>query len=250
MYLTQFWDKRPIPEEIEILMQSYRTRNPDLQHRCFDRAQADDFIARHFSRRHLDAFRSCAVPAMQADYLRYCAVLVDGGFYADADAKCVRPVAALMPPGVDGIVFQKANGIVINNFFGFRNPRHPLLETVLEIATTAIERRACGEDIWLTTGPGLFTFLWVISASTLQEREELYKEGESADQKTRCTRLCRDVALRVLGTVDGIFANISTCSVNELEEFSQTVHLKYKETRRHWVNWKGSIFKEPGEVSD
>jgi mannosyltransferase OCH1-like enzyme len=242
MYLTQFWDQRPIPEEIEVLMESYRAQNPDLQHRCFDRVQADDFIARHFSARHLNAFRSCAVPAMQADYLRYCAVLVDGGFYSDADSRCITPVATLLPPGADGVLVQRPNGIVINGFFGFRNPRHPLLGTVLEIATTAIETRAFGDDLWLTSGPGILTFLWVISASTPEEREQLYVEDQPADERTKCIRLCRDIAMRELGAVDGIFTNIHLCPFGDFQSVAQEIRASYKETPRHWVHWEGSIY--------
>ncbi|HSN78450.1 MAG TPA: DNA topoisomerase, partial [Anaerolineae bacterium] len=32
----------------------------------------------------------CAIPAMQADYFRYCAALADGGVWADVDLRCQR----------------------------------------------------------------------------------------------------------------------------------------------------------------
>ncbi len=36
-----------------------------------------------------EVFERCYHPAMQADYFRLCYVLVEGGFYVDADDVCV-----------------------------------------------------------------------------------------------------------------------------------------------------------------
>lgn len=242
MYFTQFWDSRPPPAAIEKLMASYRRLNPGLRHRCFDAESADHYIGAHLGSRHQRAYRMCAVPAMQADYFRYCAVWAEGGFYSDADFECVAPVEALLPEDADALLVQRENGVVINNFFAFRNCRHDFLDAVIEVATRALEQRIHGDDVWLTTGPGIFTWIRYLCTSTDEERESYGLDTDLNDDRARALRLCRDVLLRKMGSLNGVFDGFRICPIDDLYKLTRDVALPYKQTARHWTNWPGSIY--------
>ena len=88
-----------------------------------------------------------AVPEMQADDFRYGAVLAEGGFYADADARCLGPLAPLLEPGHRGVLFRRDNGNVVNGCFGFRAPGRPCSRRRSRsprAASSSACSRACG----------------------------------------------------------------------------------------------------------
>jgi len=51
----------------------------------FDENAARDFIEASLGSRHAKAFDRCYHPSMKSDYFRYSYILVEGGFYIDAD---------------------------------------------------------------------------------------------------------------------------------------------------------------------
>jgi len=241
MHLTQYWDRYPVPPNIAPMVESYRGLNQVLEHRCMDYVAAERFIADHFTTREVSAFRSCAVPAMQADYFRYCAVLALGGFYADADDRCIAPLRPLLPDGAQGVLFQRDNENVINGCFAFREPGHPLLTTVLEIATASIERRL-SNSVWITTGPGIFTFLRLLSVLPPEERVDLNYDAIDPDA-TKSIRLCRDIASERHNDLDRLFDGVHVAPFSQLMGHIQEVWHEYKGTPQHWAHWSGSIFR-------
>src|SRR5690348_1645791 len=90
--IIQYWHSEQVPEQIAELTATFRDLNPALPHLVFSEAKAEEFIAEHFEAREVAAFRSCAVPAMQADYFRYCAALALGGIYSDVSFYCRCPL--------------------------------------------------------------------------------------------------------------------------------------------------------------
>jgi hypothetical protein len=175
--IVQYWDVGEPPGYVVDLLATFRARNPDMQHQLFDERQAEEFISERFGERELAAFRSCAVPAMRADYFRYCAVLAQGGIYADASFCCVSPLGPLLGGPDRGVLFRNASpGFVLNGFFGFAAPGHPLLRLALDLATASIERRAA-ELVQMVTGPGVFTGLWVLHR--LGSTESLHREASA-----------------------------------------------------------------------
>lgn len=183
--IVQYWHSEEIPAEIAGLLAGFRQQNPDLRHLVFNEADAAEFIGKHFGPRELDAFAACARPTAQADYFRCCATLVLGGIYADADIRCLRPLASLLeevnggelfgspavPVGLarlglsDKEVFGTVDRVgdyvfIANGFFAFRELKHPLLKLTVEITTAHIESRA-SEDLVAMTG-GVFTSLYLL----------------------------------------------------------------------------------------
>lgn len=181
--MIQYWDKPEPPPAIAELMAGFDRLNPGLRHLVFDAAGAEAFVAEHFSSREVAAFGACALPTSQADYLRYCAAFVLGGLCIDADVRCVGALDPLFARSERGTVFGQRDApsawiarlagwphtvgpyrTLVNGIFVFARPRDPLLELAIEVATANIERRL-GEGaagVWLTTGPGVFTSVYLL----------------------------------------------------------------------------------------
>lgn len=240
MYLTQYWDSAIVPLDIQELINLAIGHNPTLQHRLFNRVSAEAFIESNFSTRELAAFRACAVPAMQADYFRYCAILVDGGFYLDVDSACLQPLVPLLGDGDEGVLFKRSNENVVNGIFAFREEGHPFMRTSLEIATQGIERRIA-QSVWTVTGPAIFTFLHMLSLLSAEERGDLDYDFISPET-TASVRLCFEIALANHGGVDRLFDGIRVAPFDSLEPFLGEPDLAYKRSERHWTLWPGSIY--------
>ncbi len=140
-------------------MASWRS-DPAFTYEAYDHTAAELLIETHLDARTLSAFRQCAVPAMQADLFRYCALFALGGLYIDADT--------LNGSGLPGMLTRLASergalmtrhGRVANDFIFIRAPRDVLLQRTLEIAVHNIERRI-SNNVWEVTGPGIFTSLY------------------------------------------------------------------------------------------
>ncbi|MGC1852020.1 MAG: glycosyltransferase [Solirubrobacterales bacterium] len=236
--IIQYWHSEEIPDEITELTATFRNLNPDLRHVVFDETGAREFITKHFTAREVAAFDACAVPAMQADYFRYCAVFVLGDIYADVDFRCLRPLSALIEKVSDGLLFRtEPEGSLINGFFLFEASEHPLLRLVLDVATTNIERRI-EHRVNVVTGPWIFNGL------------EILRRVGSIDSARQ----------QAAGAPFERFANslltvVSDCA--RLEEAFENVHilpfdvasnwigsagspLTYRQTDAHWVNWSKS----------
>lgn len=240
MYLTQYWNTTHLPAEIAALVQSHVDGNPGLRHRLFDREAAAGYIAAHNGPRAAAAFADCAVPAMQADYFRYCALLAEGGIWMDADTRCLQPAANLLPDGADAAVFERSNQNVPNGCLVFREPGHPLMALVHDIATAGIERRV-SNSVWVTTGPGILTYLLLLSRLGEEDRRSLDYDHIGLDV-TRSIRLCAELAAPRFPDFDRIFDGVAVRPFELAEAHAVDMALDYKSGPGHWVHWPGSIF--------
>ncbi len=213
--IAQFWDEATPPDDIAALMQTWRECNPSHRYRRFDRESALAWLAGHCAPEVALAFRRAREPAMQADLFRLGFLFAEGGCYADADDRCLRPVAELLPGAVRFVAFQEEYGTLGNNFLAAA-PLHPVLGLGLELAVQAVNRG--DEDMmWLATGPGLITraFAATLGASQLLPGAWL--------ERTRI--LDRHELERVVAT---------HCAVG------------YKQSRRHWLR---ATFGQPKAVA-
>jgi Glycosyltransferase sugar-binding region containing DXD motif len=258
MHLFQYWDGAPLPQEVAALTHSYQAHNRHLQYRCYDRGEAGRFIGEHFSARELAAFNRCAVPAMQADYFRYCAVFALGGFYADADTLCVGPVDSMLPAQADAVLFWRGpDQPVVNLLFGFRKPASPLLATVLEIATGHIEAKS-GNNVWLATGPGIFSALHEIWRMSPMQRARIPAGviwGANSRQPGPGGVSEQDVATLIEGCyrtivsrgedIEALFRRVAVRRFPaEAPCCKEDIELSYKSTAAHWTHWPGSIYRD------
>jgi len=180
--IVQFWhDLGQLPLDVEECVRSWTIwETSGFEHRLFDERTAGAFISSCLGTRHKRVFDRCYHPAMQADYFRLCYVLVEGGFYVDADDVCVgTDIDWLAEDGrlkLQPLCYDVATGTMVKPavflladaydypswIFYFNNnplitsPRHPVIEHALEQATSFLE--LAGEDelpeIQMATGPG------------------------------------------------------------------------------------------------
>jgi hypothetical protein len=259
MPIVQYWDSGDPPGYIADLLATFHDRNPHMPHRVFDEAEAAELIATRFGAREADAFAACAVPAMRADYFRYCAVLALGGIYADASFRCIAPLQPLLERG-DGTIFRKTPpGFVLNGFFLFAAPGHPLLRLALDIATANIEQRA-GEMVQMVTGPWIFTALSVLHRLGAVDR--LRRDAADGGLTRLAEPFRREAALLArtasgragiepmlaplfdtvgdLGRVERAFEGVRVASFEEMTETIAEPErpLPHKDEETYWINWQ------------
>ncbi|MFN3972225.1 MAG: glycosyltransferase [Gemmobacter sp.] len=154
--LVQFWDQPAPPPEVAALMAEWQAAFAG-GYRRFDHASATDYLAGRFPARIRAAFACCAVPAMQADFFRYCVLYAEGGLYVDADTRPIGDLAALAGRAARAMLMDR-RGRTANDVMFFRHPQDPLLSRVIDIATANIEA-ARSNNVWQVTGPGIMTAL-------------------------------------------------------------------------------------------
>jgi mannosyltransferase OCH1-like enzyme len=229
--IVQYWHSAEIPAEVTDLIATFRDHNPDMRHMVFDETEAERFIAEHFTSREVGAFRSCAVPAMQSDYFRYCAVLTLGGVYSDADFRCLGPLRALIEETEAGRLFIGWRQQVINAFFLFKSPGHPLLRLALDIATANIEGGS-ERTLWKVTGPGIFSAL--VGLRIL---------GPDHAAQSDCTwGLARSTLEEVGGyaRVEEAFRGVNIAPFATVADWivESDIPLQYKQGDTHWIRWQ------------
>lgn len=232
--IIQYWHSAEIPAEVAELIATFRDLNPELRHLVFSESEAEKFIAENFTAREVAAFRSCAVPAMQADYFRNCGVLALGGIYSDADFLCRRPLRALIDTVNGGLLFENSHGHTLNGFFVFPAPGHPLLRLLLDVTTENIERRATAK-VHEVTGP------WVVSLLRALLRHGTI-EAARRDASGRMIERLADSIIHAVGDYDRVAAAFEGVRISPLETAGAWIakpesRLLYKEGALHWENW-------------
>jgi len=182
--IVQFWDDlQRLPEDVKACMNSWKQlERQGFELEVFDRNSASTFIRARLGTRYEDAFNRCYHPSMMSDYFRYSYVLVEGGFYIDADdvyhgtpighffvdgrlklqpfcydvatAQMVAP-SVFTEPGAnrpEWIFYFNTTPLIASR-------HHPIVERALLNATASLEAdRANGlPEVQATTGPGNLT---------------------------------------------------------------------------------------------
>ncbi len=179
--IVQYWHNvRELPWDVKECISSWkRWKMSGITHRLFDEHAAMAFISDSLDERHVHAFERCYHPAMQADYFRLCYLMVEGGFYVDADDVCIgSDIEFLFNDSrlkVQPLCYDIASGTMVNAskflqsdaydpswIFYFNNnpliapPAHPIIERSLFHATNMLNLadEEMLPEIQSTTGPG------------------------------------------------------------------------------------------------
>jgi GT2 family glycosyltransferase len=238
--LIQYWHDEQVPTSIVEIFASFRDLNPAMRHLVFNETSAEEFIAEHFGDREVAAFRACAVPSMQSDYIRFCAVLALGGIYSDVDFRCAGDLSHLVPAVGRGRIFRGPRGNIASSIFAFGSPGHPFLKLALEIATANIERRF-PDVYYFSTGPPIFSALVYLhqhgsldgAAGKIdeQQRPALHVYAETIEAHPE-----------LVDALDGVEVSPDNGYPDCLRHEGD---LPYKSTDLHWPNFKGEIFRSP-----
>jgi len=99
LILHQTWKTSPPPGGFAATWKQF---NPDLRLRLYDDQDCRDFVAEEFPQ-FLTRYDSFPFAIQRADFFRYLIVFRCGGWYADLDMECLRPMQDLLHRG--GAVF-------------------------------------------------------------------------------------------------------------------------------------------------
>jgi mannosyltransferase OCH1-like enzyme len=234
--VIQYWHASEVPAYLHRVFASIERHNPGSERLIFSEATATEFIEEHFSEREVAAFRSCAVPAMQSDYFRYCALFALGGVYSDLDFLCIGSFRPLFDDA-EVQLFRRPLGMVMNGFFAFRSARHPFLRLTLDVVTTNIERREL-DDITGVTGPLVLTGLTMMYELGSVDAFMQVAKNKNRQWEPRVMTEVIDDFDTVIEAFDGVRLNpierLTSCISNRDIEH---VHEK------HWTKWEGSIYR-------
>lgn len=256
--IVQYWDSEEIPDYIGVLLASFEERNPDLPHLVFGERAARELIGERYGERHAAAFAACRPPAMQADYFRYCAIHALGGIYADVDFRCVASLRQLagagtgtlfgrreLPPRWRTPAFEWRERVgpyraVMNSFFAFPSPGHPLLELAIEVATANVERRIA-EDVALVTGPAVFTSLYLLRE--LGSFDAFVEYAEGGVLAGSAALVCETIG--DYGRVPRAFEGVDVIPEEEARALVEgaAAGLPYKQDERNWLKASASIYR-------
>ncbi|WP_207191854.1 tetratricopeptide repeat protein, partial [Paracraurococcus ruber] len=153
--LAQYWDSGAPPAEIAALMAGWRAAHPGHDATLFDDASARAFLAARCAPAVLAAYARAREPAQKSDLFRLAWLLREGGWYIDADDRCLAPLGSLPAGDAALVLYQEDYGTAGNNVIGAA-PGHPVIALALESATAALNR-GDRDILWFSTGPGLLT---------------------------------------------------------------------------------------------
>lgn len=153
--IVQYWDEDSPPESVLKVGHSWRSHNPDYEYKRFSFESAVEFLRSHYDTDVIQAFHNCDHPATESDLFRLAYINKMGGFYADADDRCLHSLDELIDAQAELIVYQEDNACIGNNFIGCL----PGQSTIRTALYQAVANLSCynNEGPWLQTGPGLLT---------------------------------------------------------------------------------------------
>ena len=231
--IIQYWhDLDALPSDVGECLESWTTLGGiGFERLIFDDREARRYIAKDFGDPYVAAFDRCGHPAMRCDYFRLCYILVNGGFYVDADevyqgGDCqplyrdnkikLQPLCydCLTDTMVESEVFIKNRSYSPDWIFYVNNnpivapPSHPVVQLALTRSTRLLLTQGNQiRDIQSTTGPGNLT------ASLVRHSIACGREGLSSD-------------FHLLEN----WETISTCRWP----------LGYRDDERNWRHWSAS----------
>ncbi|MEM9217705.1 MAG: tetratricopeptide repeat protein [Cyanobacteria bacterium P01_F01_bin.150] len=153
--IVQFWDDLQPPEDVYSLGQTWVEQNPEYEYKRFSLGEAIAFLQAHYDDDVLQAFRLCSHVATQADFFRLAYLNKMGGFYADADDRCLNSLEELRASNAELVLFQEDFACLGNNFLGCV-PGQPMIRAALYQAVDNLLNYSA-EWAWSQTGPGLLT---------------------------------------------------------------------------------------------
>ena len=241
MKLFQYWDTGHPPDEVAAWIDGFRTMNPQMRHEFFDRDRASWFIGKHVGERERRAFDSCAVPSMQSDFFRLCALKRSGGLYVDADFRCLQPLAGLLNRAPHGMV-ASWSGEIVHNFFLIRPAQDPFVDACLRLCVLNIEAQDL-PNAYTATGPGVLNAIQAlldpVAAAVLLKKFDNMLQADWLFPRV-LDRARREIA--VTDTLAQSFAAITLVRKPELLAWVGKTDPAYKQTERHWLNWRGSLY--------
>jgi hypothetical protein len=110
--IHQTFPSGPLPAEIRENIAAIKALNPTWQHKLYDDAEIEHFIATAYGARVLRSFRSIdpTYGAARADLFRYLLLYKVGGLYLDSKSSASKPLDSVLQPDDRYLISQWRNG--------------------------------------------------------------------------------------------------------------------------------------------
>ncbi len=244
MKLFQYWDSPSPPDEIAVWIDGFKTNNPDFEHVLVNRDSALALITEHHGPLEVAAFKACAVPAMQADYVRLCLLETFGGVYVDADVQSIEPISGMFRTRSGSMLFIYET-LVNNGVMYFPHAGDPFVSACLKLATDNINARRTNA-VFTAAGPGVLNALRCIldpsiydeTAATFEQNYIVQSWGFAA-----IVERAREM-IEVTPELLKAFLAIDILKSSDARPWIGVDQPSYKETAVHWTRWVGSIYNE------
>ena len=153
--IVHYWHGPTPPPDVSEIIATWWQMHPDYEDVLLDDAAAVNFLQANSSEGALHAFRRGSTPGQRADILRLAYLCSLGGFFIDADDRCLARIDTFVPASAEFAGYQENYGTIGVNFLG-ATPGHPVITLALKNAIAAVNRG--DRDIaWLSSGSGLLT---------------------------------------------------------------------------------------------
>jgi mannosyltransferase OCH1-like enzyme len=245
--VIHYWHEKIVPDDVARFLATFPEKSPDFRQLTFNESTAEALIATHLGSREAMAFHACAVPAMQADYFRYCAVYALGGVYCDADSRCLGSLSPLLDIDQGELFEGPERGHLHNELFTFLSPGHPLLRLTIDIATMNIEHRIW-DVVWMATGPWIFRELVRMWRSP--SIDTIFEHARSSPHFANDARRLRyfDALQERVGDDAQLGSAFEGVCVSPLSMAQRLVQhggsqLEYKRSESHFPNFMASIYR-------
>jgi mannosyltransferase OCH1-like enzyme len=236
MKLFQYWDTGEPPDDVAACIRSVREMNPEFEYARFDRDSAAWFIGKRLGEREQAAFLALAVPAMQADYFRLCAVWAKGGVWVDADTRAIQPIRSLLDQ-IDQGLLSMWNGWLQTHVIISPEAHNPFLRATLELVTRNVERRL-HHTAYHVTGPMALNLIWCAVDPAGDHAVEHLRRNPHA----RATTEAAEIAALHPGAADAIARTSRLHDWQTYQWLKEDETTAYKATPADWRNWQGAIY--------
>ena len=242
MRLFQYWDTGHPPDEVAEWIEGFRVGNPELKHSLYDRDSASWLIRKHFGEREQRAFEAIAVPSMQSDYFRYCAVEAFGGVYADADYLPREPLTALINQAPHSLLLMW-RGHWVGGLMMFKRPQSPFVRACRDLTTLNIEARRFG-TAYTAAGPGVINAIRLLHDPSAEEEilagfDNRYGRTWQFPELLEAARSSVQLTPELKSDID----RITILHHLEVERWLASPRPAYKNGPLHWLDWNGSIYR-------
>lgn len=127
-------DIESLPDHVMYYVSSWREMNPGWSFEYQSESDCLDYITKTRGSEAGRHYERIQKPEIRADMWRYCVIADNGGFYADLDALCRRPIESWADMSKDFVVAQQYHPGVGNMweqwFFGSKERNSMMLEIV------------------------------------------------------------------------------------------------------------------------
>jgi mannosyltransferase OCH1-like enzyme len=139
-------------------MQTWRSLNPEYDHRYMDDLQAGEFVLTEYGQEWYNIFINLPVGVMRGDLWRYMVIYKYGGVYTDLDTECLLPISSWMMEDKDFIVCPETNNHFCQLTFD-SSAGNPILKSVLDLIKDRLMSPEYGSDHFVHshTGPAIWT---------------------------------------------------------------------------------------------